>query len=533
MKAVRELERATLSAEQKLGLLICADLTYRIDDMDLALEMIRNHALGGVWIQPEREGGMDRLRRVLEAADYPILIMCDAEQGFGDVRIPNLIALTAAGKRREAAYAFGRRSAALLRRVGVNAICNPLIDIAENKSYPCGGNTRTLGSDRETVLELSAAIAEGMHESGVLTVGKHYPFTEGPTPYDTHMREGNADMTADELRDSLSVFKALVGRGLLDGIMTGHMRFPRIDPDNPTTLSAPMIAFAREAGFDGFITTDALNMMGILSKHGRREPVALAVKAGNDIPLSMGLSLRESYEGLCEAYKNGSIPEATVEAALTRVLAAHHKVAELPKEPPLYEEDLLEVEAVSRNCIAAVCEEGLTPHLSREGRHLFTIVTNERADAESKEYTPGPRDWFFPHRIARRLLELFPNSEVAFHPIFPEGVDNAPYLNRQLRFDDVVFITSYSTVAYTGREQLTYRIVDLMDALQSTDRIAAYLHFGNPYVAAGAPYVKRMLLGYCSEACVMHGLEILAGNAEAVGIVPYDIEFHKKGDLFI
>ena len=529
---MKELDRSTLSKEQKLGLLICADLTYRVSDTDLAIEMIRNHALGGVWIQPEREGGMERIRRVLEAADYPILIMCDAEQGYGDTKIPDQIAITAAGAKSETAYAFGRHTAALVRRTGVNVLCNPVIDSVLDIAYPCGGNTRTFGSDPDTVVRLAAAMAEGMHEGGVLTVAKHYPFVQGSIPYDTHMREGNAPLSRDELWDGLSVFKALVDRDLIDGVMTGHMRFPRIDPDNPTTLSSEVIAFAREVGFDGFLTTDALNMMGILSKYNRREPVARAICAGNDIPLSMGLSLRESYEGLLEAYENGTVTEERVEEALTRVLTAQHKAALLPEEPPLYDEDAEAILAVSRDCIAARLEEGLSPAISREGRHLFTIVTNERADEESKEYTPGPRDWFFPRRIAKRLLELFPNSEVAFHPIFPERVDNAPYLNRQLRFDDVVFLTAYQTTAYTGREQLTFRIIDLMDALQSTNRIAAYLHFGNPFTAAGAPYVERTILGYCSEKCVMHALEILAGNAEPKGTVPYKIEFHKKGDFF-
>ena len=97
----------------------------------------------------------------------------------------------------------------------------------------------------------------------------------------------------------------------------------------------------------------------------------------------------------------------------------------------------------------------------------------------------------------------------------------------------MVFITFFQPSAFIGRETLTTRIVDLMDALQSTDRIAAHLHFGNPYVAAYAPYVKRVLLGLAANDCVMHGLEILAGNAEAKGTLPYNVIFHKKGDLLV
>ena len=46
-----------------------------------------------------------------------------------------------------------------------------------------------------------------------------------------------------------------------------------------------------------------------------------------------------------------------------------------------------------------------------------------------------------------------------------------------------------------------------------------------------SPYVPRILLGHTSEKCVMHGLEILAGNEPALGTVPYEIEWHKKGEF--
>lgn len=531
---MKELNANELTTEQKLGLLICADLTYQRQEIDLVIGMIREHKVGGVWIQPDRDGSSEILRRVLEAADYPILVFCDSELGFAEARIPDVNAFSASRNGEKAAFAFGRKTASMLRNRGYNVICNPIIDLVENRRYPCGGNTRSFGPDKAVITRLGTALARGMREGGVLTVAKHYPFCRSSTPYDTHLREGFSTLTAEELcTDAMHAFRALMKEDLVDGIMTGHMRFPKIDPDNPTSLSRPVINIVRELGFDGFLMTDALNMMGILSKHGRREPVAKAIAAGNDIPLNMGLSFKESYEGLCEAYAAGNVTDAMVDEALFRVLCAQHKAAMLPKQVSEHPEDVEEIARLSEDCISARVERGLKPDISREGKHLFTIVTNERADDFSEEYTPGPREWFFPRRIARRLLELFPNSEVVFHPIYPEGVDNAPYIHKQREYDDVVFITYYQSAAYVGREILNTRIVDIMDALQSTDRIVAHLHFGNPYVAADAPYVPRILLGYSSEACVMHALEILAGNAPTVGKCPYKIKFHKKGDFIV
>ena len=72
-----------------------------------------------------------------------------------------------------------------------------------------------------------------------------------------------------------------------------------------------------------------------------------------------------------------------------------------------------------------------------------------------------------------------------------------------------------------------------MDALQSTDRIVAHLHFGNPFVATDAPFIPRVLLGWNSAQCINNTLDILAGKAEALGTQPYAeyLSFHKKGDI--
>ena len=138
-------------------------------------------------------------RRVREAADYPILIFCDCETGVFDTKIPDVNAFAAAKDGEKAAFAFGRKTAAMLRNLGYNVVCNPLIDLVSDRSYPCGGNTRSFGPDKTVIARFGAALARGMHEGGVMAVGKHYPFCRSDTPYDTHMREGYCTMTKEDL----------------------------------------------------------------------------------------------------------------------------------------------------------------------------------------------------------------------------------------------------------------------------------------------------------------------------------------------
>ena len=71
---MRELVFEELTTEQKLGMVMTAQCrNIEEGDFEFALDLIRRHALGAVWVLPG-EGSEERMRAVHEAADYPILI---------------------------------------------------------------------------------------------------------------------------------------------------------------------------------------------------------------------------------------------------------------------------------------------------------------------------------------------------------------------------------------------------------------------------------------------------------------------------
>jgi hypothetical protein len=120
------------------------------------------------------------------------------------------------------------------------------------------------------------------------------------------------------------------------------------------------------------------------------------------------------------------------------------------------------------------------------------------------------------------ILEKFPNSDCTLLNEYPTAGDNIRLFDKQIPYDDVIYVTSHRAQAYLGRDCLTERVLAVMRALQSTNRIAAILHFGNPHVMDDVPRCDRFILGYTSEGCVEFALSVLAGEAVATGTVPYE-----------
>lgn len=530
---MRALKKEELTLDQKLGIVLCATMSHGDADSDYVINMIKERKCGAVWIQDSPK--LDEyLARIREVADYPVIVICDAEEGIEGYGIPQQLALTAAGARSEDAYAFGYITGTLLRRQGFNTICCPVVDIC-SKNTPCGHTTRTFGPDLDTVIRMSVEVGRGMHDAGIMNMAKHYPGGSIGLPYDTHMREDVSPLTAEELLEThLRPYIEMEKAGVLDAIMPGHRRFPAIDDQHPSCLSRPVLSLLREkGGFTGYYMSDALNMMGVVLKYGPENPVGLAVAAGCDMPLPWEITYDKAYAAMQSCFERGVFTEEQLDECVERVLRAQEKILALPEPAEELPEKLLECLARTHTAsIASVCEEGLTPTISRDGKHLFILVSGGSVALNPNEYYPGPGEWFHPPKVKEKIKELFPNSDVMAIGVFPSITENIVAFSRAVQHEDVIFVTQGITSAYIGPEGMTSRIVALMDSLQSTDRIVAHLYFGNPFVMEDAPYVPRVLMGYTSEKSVFHALEILAGNAEAEGVVPYDnIKFHKKGDI--
>ncbi len=520
MKKVTMLKIEELTTEQKLGMLDALFLSpaYPDEDKEYAFELIRRRSLGAIWIQVSMPGAIELVKKVRSIADYPIIIMTDAESGIGEYKIGNVNAIGCTGNE-DYAYAFGKALGITARDIGYNVVCSPIIDSRSN------GSPRQFGSDIHEVARLGAAVAHGMQDGGILTVAKHYPSGENPKNIDSHMAEGYSEQTREELIEAgLYPYRKLMEKGLIDGIMTGHHRFVNIDDAHPASLSKPVIDIIKELGFKGFFITDSLGMRGVRARFGKAESNGLAIRAGNDLTLSCKPEMKFKHEAIISCYEQGIFDEARLNEAVSKVLEVQAKTMRDPKFTELTPDEIAMAKTIDIAAIYAKTDVGLTASLPRDKKHLFALMTrNENAiGIDGKvEVDTFSSSWQNTGAITEKILECFPNSSVvAFHQ-FPNSVQMCKILSDSVDYDDVVFITFAETIAYTGPEHLTRRAEALINAAQSTGRVAALIHYGNPCVLENLVHIPRVIIGGLSERSNIGCIDVVAGNTEAKGVLTY------------
>lgn len=515
---MKELQFEDLSIEQKLGMVSIATINTRQtpEYEKFVFDLIKNHALGCVWVQ---QGYCDDdmpglVKEIREIADYPILIVQDAESGIGDFMVGKHSAIGIAGTE-EHAYAFGKCIGVTARNMGYNMLCDPVVDL--NKA----GRARSMGGDKEKVAALAVAMARGLHDAGILTVAKHYPGGRNNKNIDSHMAEAvSSDTVEDLLNYDIHPYKRLLDEGLLDGLMTQHKRFANIDPDYPATLSKKVIGIIRNLGFNGVVMTDALCMMGIKANFGLVESKGLAINAGVDLMLHWSQNNQPHFEAVAEAYRNGAVDMEALDAAVKRVLATQKKTMAEPKFTELTAADIETFESINKDCIYAKTDDGVPVSISRDGKHLFVALVRNGAklnEGGKMDVDTYSTDWYQPMDLDRRLTELFPNSTVHMLDQFPGPMQCAKVLTLGTEHDDVIFITFSEALAYTGPEHLTRRIENVITAMQHSGQVSAILHFGNPFVLENINHTSRYIIGAQSKKCVMAALDVLAGLYPAKG----------------
>jgi beta-N-acetylhexosaminidase len=195
-----------------------------------------------------------------------------------------------------AARLSARLIAADLGDLGVSVDCLPLADVPVEGADAVIGD-RAYGTEPNKVAAIARAVTEGLEQGGILPVLKHIP-GHGRATADSHLRLPRVDASKNELeRTDFAAFQPLAD---LPMAMTAHVVFSALDPAQPATTSATIIAQVIRGviGFQGLLMSDDVSMNALAGSIAERTRAIFA--AGCDVVLHCNGKLDEMREVAAE-----------------------------------------------------------------------------------------------------------------------------------------------------------------------------------------------------------------------------------------
>ncbi|MQY13617.1 Beta-hexosaminidase [Streptomyces sp. RB5] len=224
--------------------------------------------------------------------------------------------------------AVARELGRMLAECGVTMDWAPSADVNSDPDNPVIG-VRSFGSGQELVARHTAAYVRGLHDSGVIACVKHFP-GHGDTATDSHHALPHIGVPLEVLRArELVPFRAAIDAGA-KVVMSAHIVLSALDPTLPATLSRPVLTGLLRGpvadgglGFDGVVTTDALEMRAIAETYGMARGAVMALSAGADA-LCLGFNADDELvvglrDAIAAAVRSGELAEERLAEAASRV----------------------------------------------------------------------------------------------------------------------------------------------------------------------------------------------------------------------
>lgn len=299
--------------------------------------------IGGVMFLQTNVSSLAAVKAMNEAfraasPELPPFITLDQEGGaverltekVGFKEIPNA-EIIAANNSPEGAGLIYADMAQKVAELGFTVNFGPVVDLNLNADNPIIAKYgRAFGKTAKTVIPYAQAFVEAHRNAGLLTALKHFP-GHGSSTADSH--EGFVDITKTWQKSELLPYQALIGAGLADFVMVGHLIHTDYS-ELPSSLSPEWITgvLRGELGFGGVVISDDLEMGAIRERFSFKETVTRAVRAGVDVLLfsntanpraSLGDEIRAIL--LTEAEADPAF-RARIEESYKRIIALKQRI---------------------------------------------------------------------------------------------------------------------------------------------------------------------------------------------------------------
>ncbi len=480
-------------------------------------ELIREYKIGNVILFLRNIESAAQMRRlcgeiqelILEVTGYPAFIVIDQEGGLVSrlpedaVTVPCAMAVAATGDP-EAARQAAEITVRQLRGLGANFNMAPVLDVNTNPKNPVIG-VRSFGDDPEKAARFGAATLRAYENSGVFCCGKHFP-GHGDTSVDSHLGLPRIDKTLEELeKTELVPFRRCIEAGM-PAIMTSHILFPKIEPENvPGTMSRTIITglLKEKLGFRGLVFSDCMEMMAIQEHYGTAAGTVAAFRAGVDLAgLSKTMELmRQTARAVNEAAEAGEFDMDEIRQSVEKILAFKENILVRP-EPDLCNlpEDRAAVQELNRRAIT--CCHGRVPVLDENT--FFCGCGNYRA---SQVGNPEDCVKSFPAHMAGAFgggsMETSRN---------PDAEEIRTVAEAAAKYDRIVLGTINAHL-YPGQ-------LALAEALAATGKELTVVALRNPYDLPVLPDCACKIAAYDYSAACFRALEDVFRGGAMTGILP-------------
>jgi len=243
------------------------------------------------------------------------------------------------------AYRTGAAVARAVKALGFNWNFAPVLDLNNNPHNPVIAE-RSFGAEPKRAAELAMAWMAGSHAEGVACCVKHFP-GHGDTNVDSHRDLPTVNKPVEEL-DRLELAPFRIASASAPAMMTAHIVYPTLDPDNPATMSRRILTglLRDEWKYKGIVITDGMDMHAIAGRYGVGNAAVRALTAGADMVMALGTTetQNETLDAIAAALASGELSQDEVQIRLDR-LAALAKA--YPCKPRSYKEDAADREVMA------------------------------------------------------------------------------------------------------------------------------------------------------------------------------------------
>ncbi|HZQ18962.1 MAG TPA: CIA30 family protein [Terriglobales bacterium] len=273
--------------------------------------------------------GLQRYQSEKTRLGIPQLFMGEALHGFmeyGSTSFPQAIGLASTWDPalvKQVFTAAGEEAGA----AGVGQVFSPVLDIARDPRW--GRTEETYGEDPYLVSRMAVAAVTGLQgdrffigRDHVMATMKHFA-VHGQPEGGTNTAPGNYSERV--IRENFLVpFEAAVKEAHVGSVMASYNEIDGI----PSHINHWLLdkVLRQEWGFNGFVTSDGNGLQMLIETHHvaatKADAARLALAAGVDYDLSDG----SVYRTLVEQVRQGVVPEAELDRAVTRILAAKFRL---------------------------------------------------------------------------------------------------------------------------------------------------------------------------------------------------------------